>query len=331
MANEPDTIYEKALNRNEKEEVTATLEHLVAVGAYWEHRADCCDQASEEASNRNNNYNVKIHVEDQCMYVNPERKRRGSAIVATGPNRWDLQYGDTIHPIAFMDAKLSKKRRRTTKEDATMNGPNIAIDTTKSSVSKKEVPRALLIHCWQRAVHAASNPIVIDDDEKLPARNSNKTPQTDFSPERARAKCEAMGITLPIRPKDAPHNTMCPSCEVAAFDTDEQQLERHYYGMPNQRGCCWILIDQRHHELVDQVLQEEIKLVVQQLGKSIQTYAKISKKADGGEEETLDWKAVVAALQRASTSGVLPPPSLNASLVEVIKGRLDERYADIPR
>jgi hypothetical protein len=351
------TKFQKELDTTEKSDLSAVLEHLATVGAHWKQRA----RNHHAASFPNNN--KKIHVADEYTYISSgfrSKTRTTAMAAATVDDPWDVLYGDSIHPVAFADAKLSKKRKRqrTADEEATMNGTNRSIETTSCSIiTKEDGSRALLNRCWQRAMHAASNQIMMDtqEDEKLPARDTNLNPNEDtqpedYSPDRAIAKCKALGLRLSLRPNDdkdeghSPQIRICLSCNITAFETNEQ-VHRHYYGMPNQRGCCWRLIVDREHDLIRRALQGEMKMVIQYVGRSIRAHASRRMTA----ESPLDWKEVLAALQNAvaargstrqptflvgsvSESSVPTPPNVvDASLMERLQDRLLDRYADVHR
>jgi hypothetical protein len=69
---------------------------------------------------------------------------------------WNLEHGDSIHPLAFSKAKLSGLPLEDG-DRAYVHGNNMFLDKTDTAVEDAEVPRALLLRCWERAVHAASN------------------------------------------------------------------------------------------------------------------------------------------------------------------------------
>jgi hypothetical protein len=346
--------FKKELDATEKRDLSAVIEHLATVGAHWQQRA-----ARKRHAVSSKNDDQKIHVEDDITYISPEfRVKKRTVLTTTLDDTWDMLHGDSIHPIAFADAKLSKnrKRQRTVDKDTAMNGTNLAIDTTCSYIEEEDALRTLLNRCWQRAMHAVSNPIVMDeqDDAKLPASalspNEEMSPAKDFSPDRATAKCKALGLSLALIPNDDDDDDdddsqirVCPSCEITAFETNKQ-VHRHYYGMPNQRGCCWRLIADREHDLIRRALQGEVKMVIQQIGRSIRTHSSRRMMADSPH----GWKEVFSAMQNAVTvrdrtrqttfltsivadSSEPPPSVIDASLMKVLQGRLLDRYADVPR
>ena len=70
--------------------------------------------------------------------------------------QWNVEHGDTIHPIAFAKAKLSQTEPETQDEWDQINANNLHVSSTNPKVQNSDVPEALLLHCWQRAVHAMS-------------------------------------------------------------------------------------------------------------------------------------------------------------------------------
>lgn len=296
-----ETFVEMTFRHKQDVDAVNALEHLIAVGAHWERRATCKQQEEEQEEhhaykqlyeNGSIERKKRTHVADERLYTIPSKNKSTATINAAAAESWDLYHGDTIHPIAFADAKLaSRKRQRRSSaiNDDAMNGKNLSVDTTSCHVDKTDVPRQLVNHCWQRAINAVSNPITIDENmdndqeegpRKFPAsarsriNDDLRMPEGDYSPERAMAKCEAMDLHLIVL-KDShdggaiiPNNRMCPSCEVTTFDTNEE-VHRHYYGTHKHRGCCWRRIDQRHHDLVARALQGEVKAIIKKVARSI--------------------------------------------------------------
>jgi hypothetical protein len=127
-----------------------------------------------------------LHAEDIRIYGTngipkepwPKRRRAASdrrTVSNDQDDEWDIEHGDTIHPISFSMAKLSqlppieqqqqqqlKMSPSSLDQDQEMdnnrmiNGNNLHVATTKVEVSQDQVPRALVLKCWERAVHAAS-------------------------------------------------------------------------------------------------------------------------------------------------------------------------------
>ena len=89
-----------------------------------------------------------------------DRKR---IIVRINPDKkWELEHGDSIHPLAFAATRLSERTfSMSAIQDQSLNGGNLNISTTDTSLEEEQVPRALLHRCWQRAVHIASQSIPV--------------------------------------------------------------------------------------------------------------------------------------------------------------------------
>jgi hypothetical protein len=94
-------------------------------------------------------------------------KGKPSPRLHNNDEEWNIEHGDTIHPLAFANARLSQGPPLRTNSSSTtttteqkdkerMNGKNLHVSTTDTSLPSLEVPRALLLKCWERAVHAAS-------------------------------------------------------------------------------------------------------------------------------------------------------------------------------
>jgi hypothetical protein len=360
--------FRKRLNPFERADLTSTLDHLVASGAKWAYTAERLeawknntrpeDEKKSHLEERRENRRAlervvvappperseawkdnlthpenaeQLHMEDQRMYelrCGLDNKRNKK--VHPNNREWEIEHGDTIHPIAFLNARLSSKRRRCTDD---VDGANLSVDTTVGDVSTLDAPRALLNHCWQRAVHAASNPIHVDDDEPPTQPESNENNDEEkYSVKKAKVKCVKLNL-------DLPHDKqICISCETE-FDTREQ-LNRHFYGASNQRGCCWVLIDERNHELIDQALQAEVMQVTKQV---CQILAKRVFQ-DGTAQQTLNWKDVVGIIsstmvhqsKRGETDTIQPdntqlPIALNPDVMETIYRRLVDRYSGLPK
>ncbi len=75
---------------------------------------------------------------------------------------WEIEHGDSIHSLAFAAARLSESiRPKTAEELKAINGHNLNVSTTDTAIPEEDVPRALLLRCWERAVHSASTAIPV--------------------------------------------------------------------------------------------------------------------------------------------------------------------------
>jgi hypothetical protein len=119
--------------------------------------------------------------------------------------QWNIEHGDSIHPIAFSMARLAQL---TPKDDdqIKMNGHNLSIGTTDISLQRSEVPRALLLKCWERAVHAASctmyAPVQSSQEKNTIGSFGRVNDVESDDPAQPRATTDAESH-LPVPPSDA--------------------------------------------------------------------------------------------------------------------------------
>ncbi|KAI2511109.1 hypothetical protein MHU86_3244 [Fragilaria crotonensis] len=315
---------EKRLNAGERHDVTVTLDHLSSIGAAWARTSmrlgaykgkECTDELH--------------HAEDYRIYE--KRSRRSKRKSSSEDAEWDIDHGDTIHPVAFMNARLSTKRFKTKDID----GANLSVDTTVCDVSIEEAPVALLNHCWQRAVHLASNPIQLDDGDDQPTQpeSTELDDEVKYSTKKAIRLCESLKLDLAVE------ELTCLNCHVQ-FDSTPK-LHRHYYGLPNQRGCCWRLIERKNHELMGQALQAEVTAVSKQV---CQILGKTVFRNGLPPTDPLSWEDVLnvfASLLEKNSKGQVAdtiqlgsdqlPLCLNSQVVEAVRRRLLDRYSAGPR
>lgn len=321
-----DEKFEKRLNPHERHDVTTTLDHLSTVGARWAWTADRLDDCKRIANVTEEYPHVEDHRIFEPKYGPYGRKR------PQNDSEWNIDHGDTIHPIAFLNARLATKRFR---NDDVVDGLNLSVDTTVCDVSADDAPDALLNHCWQRAVHLASNPIYINEVNAQPNGDESETDTSGekYSATKAMLRCEALNLGLP---DDC---LTCPSCTVD-FDSN-QQLRTHYFGASNQRGCCWRRIDEKSHELINQALQAEVKAATKQV---CQILAKNVFRDGRTQQEPLNWVAVVSILSsfvvqhsKGEATDTIQsddthlPISLNAQVMEAVYRRLLDRYSSLPK
>ena len=258
---------------------------------------------------------------------------------------WELEYGDSIHPLAFSMARLSSQQLNTAmwssseEELAAINGLNLNVATTETSLPENDVPRALLLRCWQRAVEAASQQatsvtVGLDAMEGTGnIVNLGTTDQDAFSrhllgshelglvdstldptglyipPPRAvkeppfaaaqkvmaqdrfgvKRKCTSLGLGL-IRaqlPMDISKGT-CPAC-YRQFE-QPNELQQHYYGGRDRRGCCWRRIAQKEPRVVAGLLENNVKSQINQYLGLIMDQAS-RKLAENGNVDSTSTKA----------------------------------------
>ena len=373
-------------------------------------------------------------------------------------NQWDIEHGDTVHPLSFSKARLSQIPP-TEEEREWMDGKNLSIGSTDLYLSESEVPRALLLKCWQRAVHAAScriySPVktkepssetdiddlgtdlrgasaaepgnaptadnsqvhnlaamkstakeasrlrnettanssstlaerlsMADSDQEETAaagdgcRNTagpheaveNKTSSSDRNkPDdtstylsyqqvvgrdtwKTRAKCAHLGIDLQ---KYRPKNNDCPRCTRCFSSLDE--LEDHYYGGPNERGCCWRTIEEKHRSMIQTVLHRHVESQTDLLIAAVMEKAKekVPDTPSSKRPRLLNWHDLMRFIEKMLVdsqtveSGQHSPQTnghpvletlqtkpgasavvLNPSIMDSATRRLIDRYAEVPR
>jgi hypothetical protein len=319
-----DEKWEKRLNTGERHDVTATLDHLSSIGAAWARTSMRLD--AYKGKERTDELH---HAEDYRIYE--KRSRRSRRKSPSDDAEWDMQHGDTIHPVAFMNARLSTKRLKTKDID----GPNLSVDTTVCDVSVEEAPGALLNHCWQRAVHLASNPIQLDDGDDHPTQTESIElgDKVKYSTKKAIRLCESLKLDLAVE------ELTCLNCHVQ-FDSTTK-LRRHYYGLSNQRGCCWRLIEQKNHELMGQALQAEViavsKQVCQILGTTVfrngvpPTQPLIWEDVLNVFDSLLEKNSKGQVANTIQLSSNQLPLGLNSQVVDAVRRRLLDRYSAGPR
>lgn len=103
----------------------------------------------------------------------PNKRKRAShdPTLNNSDKNWEIEHGDSIHPLAFSAARLSQQSNSSISSSSrqagagigsneeflkAINGSNLHISATDTSLPEEHVPRALLLRCWERAVHAAS-------------------------------------------------------------------------------------------------------------------------------------------------------------------------------
>lgn len=291
------------------------------------------DEDSPSASDTVPNQNVRsilLNVNDNLVYGQRGDKGAGDLITfwpdpAQGPvkkrrtqvsdDQWDEFWGDGVNPIAFSNQRLSAAHSYEL-WDANGNPKRDGLHPSSAakSIDASDATRSILLRCWHRAVHAASQITVIDThatgrsegsphlertvnlaqdtsqsgsmvsppsdptlDNPSPGASLNQR-QDSFSrmdtetrnPALARKLSANLGIELPTPSSDSDAGSFCcPVCQVKAASM--QQLESHYYGTPNTRGCSWTRIQRRKEALVDETLQAEVLLQARQLAQLVAT------------------------------------------------------------
>jgi hypothetical protein len=396
----------QGLSRSERQDLSAALEHLVAVGTFNRHQ-----QWRQHAWNKRKlalapDNNVEDNVEDDNVNGSTESVSQGKSKVRKvnevlqvhaadvriyGKNgmeavpwpaksvykirerhvpdtAWDCEHGDQIHPCRFSAMRLSMQPATAFEDaadDRAIVEPSNQQRQQDISIATDEAPRALLLRCWERAIHAASCAIVPETSDpmekgSIPQRAADRSASTDehgdalypYGPAAAKQQCQA--LQFPKLPPVAPFD--CPSCGIN-FDQTER-LVQHYYGSENQRGCCWAQIRLAQRQLLDRLLQSEVQTQTQTLMRLLltnlqqpQTASKSNTKTT--PEQVFDWQDVLRVLEQSlatskaqtpctvNADNVLqqtlqveidkPPLLMNKRVMDAIAARLNDRYAKVPK
>ena len=278
---------------------------------------------------------------------------------------WNLEHGDTIHPLAFSMARLSNVPLSEDNK-VKVDGSNLHLSTTDITLTAPDdVPRAILLRCWERAVHAASTTIYAsvkhEARRKVQAdrpRKQRKSLQrddcrdvmdidnkVDRSSDAARSKCQEWNVPLP---PSAPY--VCVRCNIDLLT--RERLEQHFYGHGNVRGCCWPLIQKKQRDIIDAILQQQVRIQVDQILALVMRKAKYLVAPSSTARRYFNWYDILQFLQGTMNEahvddGALArsshpvfetielskgkyPLVMNPAILEVVEKRLIDRYADVP-
>jgi hypothetical protein len=282
------------------------------------------------------------HAEDLRIYGGKRNRYHPQQLVPSSSNHphqkgvdseWNLEHGDSIPPIMFRMARLSQEYSLEDELKRFHNEPWAAfaksLTSTDVTIDQRDVPRALIEKCWERAVHIASNTMVVPITATTSAatatkpsaqetadskrtysspRSTGKSPRLDR--EARRKQCESLGIDIEsLRTKmrakqggawakednSGDEETTCPRC-TRAFPTTEALLD-HYYG-----SCCQDMIRPRHLDLIRSLLQTHAESQLDQIGNLF-----LSQAVAVNSRAKLDWRDVRRCLQTAvETSTPIP-------------------------
>jgi hypothetical protein len=347
-SSEAEEVVSHRLRREEREDLVHSLEHIVTVGSHIRRTIRRTNEwRSSQLQGGAQTIGRILHAEDVRIYGSTSGYRQSTwpvSVQATkrviqNDGEWDQEHGDSIHPLAFQEARLSdippSKRQR-------IDGPNLSVDKTDCVVSLDEVPRAMLVRCWERAVHAAgstihSDGVIRQEDESIVQPDTTSS----YSYDNAVKKCQDLNIHF------AAHAQACPTCG-SYFDSSED-LRLHFFGS-QRRGCCWTKIRMTQYELLNQVLRKEVADCANGLVRMIMPTIG-NRQIEGGEGSlpVRSWKHVIHVLESTYASAHahqasseptvekmrheprMTPLAFNSKVLESVTMRLAERYANMPR
>jgi hypothetical protein len=137
------------------------------------------------------------------------------------------------------------------------------------------------------------------------------------------------------------------------FETQEK-LDPHFYGIGNQQGCCWRVIHKKQREKLDAVLQESIKCHTQDILELVMSKAKDKSPPKGAKRARLiNWYDILQYMETEyrqakrikgspkrdhpvlETMEIIHSPNrspvvLNKMVLDALRRRLIDRYADVP-
>jgi len=258
---------------------------------------------------------------------------------------WNREHGDSIHSLEFMSTVLSqapvpcdpqKKSVVESSFDASKETEMLLDsnrinqmdpDRLKCTIHSKDVPRAFLLRCWQRAVDAATFSTL---QQPQPEYSSSTFPTNDVGmPEfgdlkdatlrqqlekPAEKRCHDLLIDPVIVEKTTSDGmTKTYECEQCGNDFESLELLRkHFYGDDHVRGCCWPLIHAKQRSLILTTLENEatgqadslVYLVSTKLLERLEKRPKTKKKSDPSHASPrlFNWKDVVDMLREAHAS-----------------------------
>jgi hypothetical protein len=379
------------LSTAQKNDLYAALEHLVRVGNYdrhkdwrikeWE-RQQSKKMMEEQDGDASKASTVRdVHAQDIRLYefathhgleLDPWPKKR--KICDHPDNPWDVELGDGINPVQFSRMRLSlyadMPEVRSSEDNRGQSDQN-GLNGTFSDLSRSEAPHALILHCWERAVHAAASTTVMvvpqgSPGSLVPLKGVTMTSQQQRTGNRSRdiaqVVCRSLGIVL--TPNEF---NICPSCGVACITVD--QLGDHFFGRNDEkdgRGCCWRQIEDERRKLLARVLQSELNGQIDQLIHLILEGSSEAKrkldhasKSNNSSRAAFDWQHILRIVEdklrksrkvrlsgaaekidreneshmqdTLEVEGGKSPLIINQALLQAVRNRLIERYAKVPR
>jgi hypothetical protein len=207
------------------------------------------------------------------------RGRKRNPLQTADDNQWNLEHGDTINPIAFAMASLSQVPVEESQR-CMVDGNNLNLKP-EASLPDDQVLRAMVLRCWERAVHASSTtmvasttttnaaqrgsssvddsttPFPIDMSTQCPSNTAGSNAMMDderYSSANAIAACKALRIGTISKYMRRPFKCLC----TLEFESNEK-LTQHFYGNGKTRGCCWPLVHSEQRSVIDAAFQRHVK------------------------------------------------------------------------
>lgn len=177
-------------------------------------------------------------------------------------------------------------------------GTATATTTTTSrsggDVAQSHAARALLLQCWERAVHAAATAVAWSPsgppEGPLPPPPPQQQPPPGTIPSRQRAveTCRRRRIhSVPVAtpapaasaardparigddddaaPPPPPLGSAVPCAVCGVECASEDRRRDHFFGTARMSGCCWLVVERQQRQLLAAALMGEVETVVPQL------------------------------------------------------------------
>ena len=262
-----------------------------------------------------------VHGEDVRLYGAsgrvPAQPWPNSSSTPINDSQWELEHGDQIHPLEFAKAYLSgvfhevevqvaaadtscvpMKTMALPTETTEAPGPfeacmeteallepsrvnSIDPERWKETLDPSEVPRDMVLRCWQRAMDAATFSTLQQMNKREepnsdvgssptctgPGSNNDGSTSTLQRLEQQKSvKDRCRDLPLKVLESDDSHannnsqSQQTSSCTICGLDLDTRdKLVDHVYGTEQQIACCWPLLHDRQRSLISDVLEEELK------------------------------------------------------------------------
>lgn len=230
-----------------------------------------------------------LHAEDVRIYGLAEgfpadpwpKDFRGTSKRFKVPNDkdapWDQEHGDKINRLDFTRDVLSNviphsnNNNEEEEEDDSVFAHSMELqqlldptrmdqldpDRLKCTTDAKDVPRALLLRCWQRAMDAASFSTLQQPQKPTQFVHDLKN-ITRLQQLQKPASQRCVDLTVDMFPWGRPSKPPF-GCRLCGNDFEtRQQLQHHFHGTEHVRGCAWSEIHSKQRELIATALEKEV-------------------------------------------------------------------------
>ena len=234
---------------------------------------------------------------------------------------WDKEHGDKINRLDFTKDVLSNVIPTNEHEDEAIdNAPfthsmeleqlldparmnQLDPNQVKCTPHIKQVPRALLLRCWQRAMDAASFS-TLQTSSRAPPKFGSLKDTTRLQQLQKPASQRCIDLTVDMFPWATPTNPpyTCRLCETD-FDTKDK-LKEHFHGTDTVRGCAWSEIHAKQRQLLADSLERE---VASQAGALVQFVMTRARDRLNANKNTNNQSSANAKTAEESSSKANPP------------------------